>query len=269
MISITFLILSIALINLNQSWLSKEYVFYINLIFTWVLISAQQIEQGFFHRRTMLYTYFKADSRFLHWFKGGIILSAFQIMKAFPMALLLSSVFMTFYHLMWVAMVLFAIAFFLLKAFYLRQFSKSIYDVFRDQMAQTLTRWTLMPLHLALFFFLQMNQQMDDVTGMSLIQALEHFSKDHQFQYIPAIGSLLQYLEASHHIAIWAIQNLNVKAIMSEQLLKSILIGWFCLSSVFYTWFLLYFYAGLCIGIDLKSAQMRLNQLDHRYLDEL
>ncbi len=267
MISITLLIISIALINLNQSWLSKEYVFYMNLIFTWALISAQQIEQGFFHRRTNLYTYFKAESRFVHWLKGGIILSSFQIMKAFPMALLLASAFITFYHLMWLAMILFAIAFFLLKAFYLRSLSKSLHDVFSDQVGQSLARWTLMPLHLILFLFLQMNQQMDDVTGMSLVQALDHFAKEQSFQYIPAMGSLLQYLEVSHHIAIWAIQNLNLKAMMSEQLLKSIFIGWFCLSSVFYTWFLLYFYAGLCICIDLKSAQMRFNQLDQRYLD--
>ncbi len=269
MLVISITICCLAAINLMKSWISYEYCFYLNFLISWMLISCQKVEQAIYHRRTFLYTYFKQESKILQFFKGGLILSTFQIIKSTLMALMLAFVFTEFYHFMWLAILIFALLFYFVKNMFKAYLKKSIHEELRDQFAQSLTKWTLILFHMAILLALQLYQPMDDLSNFSVKAAFERLHQENHFTLMPSIGILLEYLEVGHHLAFWAVQNMNTSNdLIQDQIIKYLILAWFCISSVFYTWFLMYFYAGLCILVESKETLSRLEKLDKRYFGE-
>jgi hypothetical protein len=252
-----------------KSEITYEYCFYLNFLIAWTFISIQQVEQAIYHRRIFLYTYLKEDSKILQFFKGGFILSTFQIIKSMIMSLMLAFVFIEFEPLMWLVVLIFGLIFYFLKNMFKNALKVSVHEELSDQFAQSLTKWTIVLFHMAALIAIQLYQPVNDLSGISFKSAYEQLHHQNQLILLPSIGILLEYLSLGHHLSFWAIQNINHSHLLiSEKILQYVILAWFCISSVFYTWFLLYFYAGLCVASNGQDTFSRLKKLDRRYFGE-
>jgi hypothetical protein len=255
----------LALIN-HESWVPYEWGFYLSFLISLIVISAQKIESALYARRIFLYTHFKTDTCVVKILRGGIFLNSFQILKSIMIAFVLAFFFKSFHHLTWVVCILFALLFSLVKYFYVQKLTPLMYDELSDQFAKTMTRWTLMFVQLFFFLSIQLYQPTENLIGLSLAEALKRLHEENHFHLFPSIGVFIQYIELFNDSSLWAFQNMwSHTKLLDEKIVIYILSFWFCISSLFYTWFLLYFYTGLSILIDLEKSNQRMYQLTQRY----